>query len=323
MSNQHDTMAMARISCAYDLENKLCLDSLIGRYNHLDGSKKSEKSIGERELAFDHIQKIQALDKLNSGKAFHANDLFLFDMGYPALDLIAYLVWLKKEFVFRCSTFFLKEVQEAVCRQIPDQIITLRLGDYKRCFSKRLKSLTPDFSKDTVLKLRVILISLPSGEQEILVSSLIDQQKFPYEVFSPLYQKRWGSETNYSELKNILEIENFSGFSAESIYQDFHATVFTNNIKNLIQSEVQSEVDEDNRIKNRKYQYKINNNLSLGRLKNNLVRLLSEEGDLTLFYEELKRDIKRGIVPIRPGRRFSRKKKRQGLKYKMNRKRAI
>ncbi|RKZ35450.1 MAG: hypothetical protein DRQ49_12990 [Gammaproteobacteria bacterium] len=37
---------------------------------------------------------------------------------------------------------------------------------------------------------------------------------------------RWGTEGFYDILKTRLELENFTGQTKESIYQDFYATVY-------------------------------------------------------------------------------------------------
>jgi len=141
-------------------------------------------------------------------------------------------------------------------------------------------------------------------------------------VFQGLYAKRWGSETNYDALKNILEIENFTGKSVLSVRQDFYATVLTNNSQGLIQWELQEESEVDNQSKPRKYQYQLKKNVSIGLLKDALVTLIMEEGDLQSFYSRLKRQMKRNVVPIRPGRRFPRKRKNH-QKDTMNTRRAL
>jgi len=129
-------------------------------------------------------------------------------------------------------------------------------------------------------------------------------------------------ESNYDVFKNILEIENFTGKSVLSVRQDFHATVLTKNIQGLIQWELQDEIEAENQNNTRKYQYKLNKNVSIGLLKDTLVTLLIEKGDLQPFYSCLKRQMKRHIVPIRPDRHFPRKRKNH-QKYTMNKRRAL
>jgi hypothetical protein len=43
----------------------------------------------------------------------------------------------------------------------------------------------------------------------------------PREEFGTLYALRWGEETYFDRLKNVMGIELFSGLSEESIHQDF------------------------------------------------------------------------------------------------------
>jgi len=62
---------------------------------------------------------------------------------------------------------------------------------------------------------------LDSGEIELLMTSLIEREKYTYECFKALYFKRWGIETYYDRLKNILNLENFSGLTNQAILQDF------------------------------------------------------------------------------------------------------
>ena len=104
--------------------------------------------------------------------------------------------------------------------------------------------------------------------------------------------------------------------------QDFNATVLTSNIRALVQWDLKEEIEAENREKSRKYEYKLNTDLTIGRLKDNVVKLVLEQGDLSGFYEGLKKQMKRDLIPVRPGRRFPRKR-RNRQKYTMNKKRAL
>lgn len=312
VSNQYGAvMPMARISVAYDVENDLGIDAIMAPY-------RSE----ERDLALQHLDVIEAFDQRTDGRRGHAGDLLLFDMGYPALYFIALFILAGKDVLIRTSDAFLKEVQEAIHSDLDDQIIRIPIQTPRRPLPPKLRARKPEIDPDWVISLRVLSMYLEDGTVEYLLTTLLDTEKFPYELFQGLYAKRWGSETNYDVLKNILEIENFTGKSVLSVRQDFYATVLTNNIQGLIQWELQEEIEGDNRSKPRKYQYALNKNVSIGLLKDTLVTLLVEGGDLQSFYSSLKRQMKQSIVPIRPGRRFSRKRKNR-QKYTMNTRRAL
>ena len=150
----------------------------------------------------------------------------------------------------------------------------------------------------------MVRVELPSGQVEILVTSLLNSKTYPNKIFKALYAKRWGVETFYDELKVKLKLEHFSGYSPESILQDFYATMFVSNIQTLIVSELANEVIEQ--TQKRKYNYKINKNLSYGFLKNRILELFLAEGSTQAAVLEIKELFKKHLVPIRPDRSYGR-----------------
>ena len=82
------------------------------------------------------------------------------------------------------------------------------------------------YTKSSTLKIRLLRITLNGGGIEVLATSLLDSKHYGNEVFKELYFKRWKIETYYDELKNKLKIEEFSGYSNQSILQDFYSTLF-------------------------------------------------------------------------------------------------
>ena len=82
------------------------------------------------------------------------------------------------------------------------------------------------------------------------MTSFIDNKKYRYDMFKVLYFKRWKVETFYDELKNKLKVEYFSGYSHQSILQDFHAAIFISNVQTLIVSDLEQEIKQI--TKNRK-----------------------------------------------------------------------
>ncbi len=76
-------------------------------------------------------------------------------------------------------------------------------------------------------------MQLPN-EVEVLITNLVDSQKYDVSVFKSLYHLRWGVEENYKRLKQWVEIENFSGTSALSVQQDFYAKIVSTNLTALM-----------------------------------------------------------------------------------------
>ncbi|WP_104811206.1 transposase [Polaribacter filamentus] len=169
-------------------------------------------------------------------------------------------------------------------------------------------------AKNAGIKVRLVSVKLPKNQIEILITSLLDIEKYPSKIFKKLYPKRWGVETFYDELKNKLKVEHFSGYSNQSIQQDFYAALFISNIQTLIVSELEDEITLEN--KNKKYNYKINTNLSYGFLKNRILELFFSENSQENSIIELKKLFKENQIPIRPNR----SNKRNTSKYRTRRK---
>ena len=157
-----------------------------------------------------------------------------------------------------------------------------------------------EYNKNTAQKIRLVKVILPSGEIEVLITSLLDSQEYPSNIFKELYFLRWKIETFYDELKNKIKVEYFTGLSKISVLQDFYCVIFISNLQSLIVNEVQ----EDLEIKsnNTKLNYKINTNLGYGFLKNRVLELLFKEGSAEDVFMELRTLFLNNIVPIRPDR---------------------
>jgi len=92
------------------------------------------------------------------------------------------------------------------------------------------------------LKVRLIRVELESGETEILATSLTDMKKYPVELSSDLYHCRGPVKEDYKTLKYRLQVVNFSGKTVHSVYQDFHAKVFSKNKASEIAGTTKKEI---------------------------------------------------------------------------------
>jgi hypothetical protein len=304
ISNQTDHKIPAgRISQLYDVVNGISLEAIIAPY-----------ATAERELAIRHIEKIKnlkidILDKI----------ITIFDRGYPSLPLIVYLLKNKIHFLMRSNSRFLKEVNDVVLSGKRDSIVNISLRRSSTAAKKELKVLFPQLDMEETITFRVLIVTLSTGEQEILLTSLIDKKRYPYKIFKEFYFKRWGIEEQYKFYKAELELENFSGMTCHAVEQDFHATVLAGNARALLAIESERELGLDENIRQKKYDYKVNKNVSMGKLKNEFVFiLLNHHSSIEDFCNETKKIMKRNLIPIRPGRTFKRKRKHPHRKYFMN-----
>jgi hypothetical protein len=67
-----------------------------------------------------------------------------------------------------------------------------------------------------------MVFRLTSGEREALITNLWEDE-MEEGVFPELYYKRWPLGPKYNQVKQKMELENFSGRLADNIKQDFYA----------------------------------------------------------------------------------------------------
>lgn len=300
-SNQTDCKKpMARSSSVLDVLNGITLNAILAPYG-----------ASERDLATQHIKNIV---ELNLQQPF----LLLLDRGYPSLELIIYLTMMGINFVMRSNTQFLKEINDTIASGKKDTIVELSASKLKGEAWENLKALFPSLTKKTCFSLRVLLIELSTGEIEVLLTSLLNKKIYSHKIFKDLYFKRWNIEEEYDFKKNSIEIENFSGKSCIAVEQDFHATILVGNVHALLAYEAQNEMGSEMIGNPTKYQYKINRNVSIAILKNSFIEVLIDpEISLSSYCNRVKLLMKRNLIPIRPGRNYSRKKKHLSQKYHM------
>ncbi len=281
----------ARISSFYDLLNELIIDSNITHYG-----------TGEYDLALKHIPKC------------NSNDLLIFDRGFGAIWFMYYLLSNNIDFLIRVQKNFVSEIGQFWESKEKSKIIPIEKCHRKS--EKRLRNLGVNFKP---FKIRLVKVQLDNGETEVLVTSLMDSERYHYFIFKDLYFKRWGIEINIDHLKNNIEIENFTGFSEQAIRQDFYANAFINNLQSIIARDSQPAINKVK--KNTKYPYKVNRNLSLGYMKDRIVKILTS--NKPEYMEELKELFQIEPVPIREGRKNPRNFHKLRRKFNMNNRRDL
>ncbi len=267
----------ARASQMFDVLNKITVDGII-----------SPKSEGERELAAFHFLKL------------HPQDLILLDRGYPAHWLFKLALSLGVNFCARISyerwnvvkKFYQSGKTEAIVKIGPSQ------QSIRKCFEMGL-------SKKPI-KVRLIRVELDSGETEILVTSLTDQKKYSYDLFSDLYHLRWPVEENYKALKYRLQVENFSGKTVHSVYQDFHAKLFSKNLAATIASTTKKQIIK--KSERLKFLHQINFTQALAGMKNTIVVLFHRQRKRVATYiEKIRLLFIQTTESVRPNRKYPRR----------------
>lgn len=154
------------------------------------------------------------------------------------------------------------------------------------------------------LQARFVRVVLDNGDIEVLITSLLDETRFPVKYFKALYHLRWGIEAIYKRLKSRLEIENFSGKSVLSVEQDFHAKILTQNLTALTATIANAQVQA--RTAHRCHAYKIYLTEALSKMKYSIVLLLTR-ASIRSILTALICVIAAYVEPIRPDRKYPRK----------------
>ena len=275
---------MARVSQLFDVLNKITVHAII-----------KPKSIGERELAAQHLLNVMP------------NDLILLDRGYPAWWLFNSILSMNANFCARVSCTKWKAVRKFFRSGLSEKIIDLPVHatSVAQCRQMGL-DMTP-------LKLRLIRIE-NDGKIAVLITSLIDTKGYPIDIFSGLYHQRWPIEEDYKTIKCRMELENFSGKSALSVYQDFHAKVFAKNLVWMMAFPVQVRLDENTSF--RKYLYQINFTQAFSKSKGVIALLFHDTAKrINRLVADLQNIFQRTIEPVRPGRKYPRNHKAKSRRY--------
>lgn len=174
----------------------------------------TSRKVYERELAESHLQFVRE------------GDLLLFDRGYPRYRMFCKVLESGGDFIIRRRKRMGKRAKSPY-----EEVVKLRCP-------KREEGLPAE------IQVRFVSVELPSGEVEILATSLIDEKRYPTEDFKDLYFKRWGNETFFKVLKSRLGIENFTGKTALAVNQDFYSTILVTTLESILTREAEEKLNQ-------------------------------------------------------------------------------
>jgi hypothetical protein len=169
--------------------------------------------------------------------------------------------------------------------------------------------------------IRVISVPLENGTVETLITNILDES-ITEQDFKKLYHLRWGIEEKYDELKNKMKIEAFSGTTPVAVLQDFYATMCLTNMIAYAEKDCAAELESINKSRERKYEYRINNTMAIASVKDSFIEMIMETSQRKQkrMFDKLFKRLIASTVPIRPERRYARKRKHKASKFPPNRK---
>lgn len=268
-----------RLSVVYDLLNR------IGHDARLEPS-----TLGEVALA------IQQLEYLQPG------DIAINDRGFTGYVYFAMVLQRGAHFIGRCSTGSFLAAQEMfrLNRANQSKVVWLFAPSDQKAECRRL-------GLPLKMKVRFVSLRLPTGELEVLATSLLDEALYPTEEFLTVYQWRWGHETFHLMLKGRLELENFSGRTVEAVRQDVQAAVLLANLESVLSEPTQAALTERSTPQTQPLQ--VNRSNSYHALKFQVLDLLYREIPARQVIDQLMKLFAGSPVPVRPNRKVPRRRR--------------
>jgi hypothetical protein len=272
----------ARLSVVYDLLNR------VGHQTRLEPS-----TVGEVALAIEQIQQLESLQP---------GDIAINDRGFTGYLYFAEVVRRGLHFIGRCSTGSFLAAQEMfrLNRANQSRVVWLMCPPEQKaeCVRRGLP---------LKMKVRFVSVRLPTGELEVLATSLLDEELYPSQEFLGVYHCRWGHETFHLMLKGRLEVENFSGRTLEAVQQDVQAAVLLANLESVLSEPTQAALDEQTQPKSQPR--KVNRANSYHALKDQVLDLLYRDIPVARVIHKLMKLFQGSPVAVRPNRKVPRRRK--------------
>jgi len=282
-ANQHGSTGTrfpeARLSVIYDLLNCVGLDCRL-----------EPSTQGEVGLAMEQLEHLQP------------GDVAINDRGFTGFAYLAMVLKGGAHSIGRCSSGSFLCAQElfGLNRANQSRIVWLFAPPDQKAQCKRL-------GLPLKLKVRFVSVRLPTGELEVLVTSLLDETAYPTEEFLQVYHYRWGHETFHLMLKGRLELENFSGRTTEAVNQDVQAAVLLANLESLLSEPAQSALQQQSLPEGQPRT--INRSNSYHALKLKLLELLHSDTPAPEVLSKLMVLFRGSPVATRPERKAQRRRR--------------
>lgn len=270
---------IARISMLYDVLNFTTLDAQMDSFD-----------TPERDLAKRHLPVIEP------GK-----DLVIMDRGYSGFPLAFELQQQGIDYCIRSREDWWPEVKEMLKNGEADKIVTIKKNQQFEMFPKmRL------FYDELIV--RIVIVTLPNEGTEILITSLHDQEKAPYDAFVALYQLRWNIEEAYKLYKTRLQLEAWSGKTALAVKQDFYAKVFLMTTTAVLAFPIDEQLRKEQEAEKRtQHAYKVNRTNALSMVKESAPKMFIQKA-ISGALQAMDSVLRATVEVVRPGRKEKRKK---------------
>lgn len=282
-TNQFDRADCVQALCCvlYDLRNDLGLAAALS------------KRQGEKVLLFSELW-----------QATEPTDVLVLDRHYADYAVLAYAKASNREIIVRLPVRRFAAAREFWQSSAAEQIIELKCPVSAREFVNK-QGLSQE------LRLRLIRVELDNSTTEVLMTTLLDGEVYPAQEFKQVYAWRWGEETYFDRLKNIYEVERFSGKTVLAIKQDFYGVLFLSSLESVLSKSDEEALQAEAEKRKTRTEPRVNRSVSYVALVEKVVELLVSKRAVEEVVEELHHLFRKNPTRARPGRNYERKKQRR------------
>jgi hypothetical protein len=247
-TNQHPggEQVQALASVLYDLRNEIGVSTALG-------PKQAEKNL----LFETHLAVTQA------------GDVLVCDRAYADYSVMATVVARQCHFVIRFPRQSFTAVNAFWAAPDQERVVTLEVTSKARAYVAQQQL-------PTTLRVRLVKVVLASGEVEVLGTDLLDAQTYPAAEFKTVYGWRWNHETYHDRIKNIFEVERFSGKSVQAIKQDVYGVIFLATLESILSKPAQAALTTQGEARECRYAPQVNRAVSYVTVLEHIVQLLGD-----------------------------------------------
>ncbi|MEN8220811.1 MAG: transposase [Pseudomonadota bacterium] len=136
---------------------------------------------------------------------------------------------------------------------------------------ERLKKKCKALGLPETITVRFVRFRLSTSEIEVLVTSLLDSDKYTIQMLKELYHLRWGIETLFGVLKERLKLDNFTGKTVAAVKQDFFAALFLIGLESILTQAADLYLFNKSSLK--QIRQTVNNMVSFNAIKNFIIEM--------------------------------------------------
>ncbi|OOM81400.1 transposase [Clostridium sp. BL-8] len=237
-----------------------CIFNVVN--NIILSSKIDKSEVSKEHMTIDILSGI--LEKS------YKNDLILIERKHYSKEIFSFLIENNINFLMRISKTDLNKVT----------IENKKYPIFKIEHNKK------------IYKVRVIRFISSVSEEEFLITNLLDKN-LGAQDFIELFLMRWGEDAVYNDLKDKIQVENFTGTTKKTIEQDFYAMIYLFNM-------IEMSGRQYNQIKDKlniNHKKKSNLKLPIGILKEKLLTILLENSETKrrIMFRDMMLQIKREV----------------------------